>query len=358
MTRRKKRSHTLLFIFLVLILVLAFYANLKRKKSVLDGELSPMALTWERIVAEKILEQDLGLTHLRDSRILSHRMYEYLYPRRHTPEGLTNGILKILEDRGVEVRKVTVGAKTRDVSFEIASDDNLFAELICTPDMSTSSGKICLIIDDFGYSLNGVVRDFLKLGVPATFSVLPGHTYSGQIAALAQQAGFEIMVHMPMESKGGHSGEEEFMLRRGQTRGEIQSRLRKAFLEIPQAKGVNNHQGSGATESRRMMRTVAEVLRAEGKYFVDSRTTAKSVAVAQMQREDVSVAVRHVFIDFEDEPDTVRHQLTLLASKARENRMAIGIAHPRGNTFEVLRQEIPRLRLEGFDFVYASAIVQ
>ncbi|MEE9168007.1 MAG: divergent polysaccharide deacetylase family protein [Candidatus Neomarinimicrobiota bacterium] len=353
-----KRDHSFLFVLLVLILLLAFYINVKRQKGLLDRELSPTASAWDRVVREKTLEKTLGLFFIRNSKSLTGRVYEFLYPRRYTPEGISNSVPRILKDRDVGVGKVTISKKTRDVTFVLGSREKPFAELVCTPDMSTHAGKICLIIDDFGYSLNSIVNDFLELGVPATFSVLPGHAFSSRVADLAHDAGFEVMVHMPMESSDHRAGEEEFILKAGQKESEIRSRLRRAFLEIPHAQGVNNHQGSDATENRRLMRTVAEVLRAERKYFVDSRTSSKSVAVEQMQRADVPVAVRHVFLDYEDDEETVLNQLTVLEEKAREVGVAVGIAHPREKTLAAFRREISRLSEEGFEFVFASEIVR
>ncbi|MFQ6615398.1 MAG: divergent polysaccharide deacetylase family protein [Fidelibacterota bacterium] len=129
-------------------------------------------------------------------------------------------------------------------------------------------------------------------------------------------------------------------------------------MDIPFSKGVSNHQGSDATESRRIMRAVAEVLRAEGKYFVDSKTTPNSVAVQEMERAGVPVSARNVFIDFEDEAETIEKQVALLARTARENGVAVGVGHPRKNTLRVLREQIPLLERQGFNLVLSSAVVQ
>lgn len=357
MVRTKKRNLVPYFFLLIFILLLVLTYYLKQQKVLFDPRIAPMVSAWDSIIEHKNLEKEFGFTYVRFSKKFSHRVYEFLYPRRYTSERVIEKVTRLLSDRGINTGKISIRESGRDVTFMLGSENKLFAELICTADMSTYAGKICLIIDDFGYNLNGVVQSFLEMDISATFAVLPGHAYTRKVADLADKAGFEVMVHMPMESRDYRVGEDRFILKRGLTKKEIRQRLRNALLEIPQAKGVNNHQGSSVTESRRMMKEVAEVLKLEGKYFVDSRTSARSVVVDQMKRADVLVAERTVFIDYEDNQEVVKKQMKLLEKSAREMGIAIGIAHPRENTLKVFQREIPLLKDEGFDFVFASEVV-
>ena len=61
-------------------------------------------------------------------------------------------------------------------------------------------GNIVIIIDDFGYRDDNVSEGFLLLDANLTFAVIPGHNNSKVFAAKAKQRGFEVIVHMPMES--------------------------------------------------------------------------------------------------------------------------------------------------------------
>ena len=54
---------------------------------------------------------------------------------------------------------------------------------------------------------------------------------------------------------------------------------RKALLEVPYRKGVNNHMGSRFTADRDLMRVLLKPVKDRGLFFVDSRTTAKTVAL-------------------------------------------------------------------------------
>ena len=73
-------------------------------------------------------------------------------------------------------------------------------------------GNIVIIIDDFGYRDDIVSEGFLSLDADITFAIIPGHQNSKVFAAKADQNGYEVIVHMPMESTNETRGEKEYKL--------------------------------------------------------------------------------------------------------------------------------------------------
>ncbi|MFQ6608177.1 MAG: divergent polysaccharide deacetylase family protein [Fidelibacterota bacterium] len=218
-------------------------------------------------------------------------------------------------------------------------------------------GIICFIIDDFGYNISDVVRSFIHLDIPLTCSILPGHPYSRRIARLAHEARHQVIVHMPMETHDHRAGEESYIITRAMTEEEIRTRVRSAFQKLPQAEGMNNHQGSLATENRRVMQILADELKSLGKYFIDSRTTKKTLAEEVMKAVGVPTERRRIFLDNENDLRYIKKQIEQLARIAKSEGVAIGIGHPRKKTLQAIRQMIPVLREQGFHFGYASAAV-
>ena len=151
-------------------------------------------------------------------------------------------------------------------------------------------GNIVIIIDDFGYRDDNVSEGFLSLDADLTFAVIPGHQNSKVFAAKADQNGYEVIVHMPMESTNETRGEKEYMLTTSMTSNEIESRVEEVISEFPEAVGMNNHQGSKATSDKRIMNILSNVLKRHGKYFIDSRTTSETVAEITMRFRGVHVA--------------------------------------------------------------------
>ena len=161
-------------------------------------------------------------------------------------------------------------------------------------------GNIVIIIDDFGYRDDHVSEGFLSLDADITFAVIPGHQNSKVFAAKADQKGYEVIVHMPMESTNETRGEKEYKLTTSMTSDEIESRVEEVISEFPEAVGMNNHQGSKATTDKRIMNIVGNVLKRHGKYFIDSRTSSETVAETTMRSRGVPTIRRHVFLDNED----------------------------------------------------------
>lgn len=224
-------------------------------------------------------------------------------------------------------------------------------------DDKKNANIIVLVIDDFGYRNDSISDGFLDLPVPITCAVLPGHNQSSRFAKKAINAGKEVIVHMPMQSAITSSGEDEFKLKIGMTSEEIEWRLNEALNEIPEAVGINNHQGSKATTDGKVMAVVASVLKNKNKFFLDSRTSSKTVGENTMRSVGVPTARRHIFLDNDLSIENISKQLDKLVAVAEKKGLAIGIGHVKGNTLKVLEEEIPALVEQGFEFKFLSQVV-
>ena len=220
-----------------------------------------------------------------------------------------------------------------------------------------SAGKIAIIIDDFGYRNDAVSDGFLKLKTKLTYAVIPGHEHSRHMSKKAKMEGFEVIVHMPMGSNIPSIGEEEYRLISSMTSLEIEQRVEKVLQHLPEAVGMNNHQGSKATVDLRVMNVLGTVLKQNGKYFLDSRTTKYTQAETVMRSLDVPSGRRDVFLDNDFDEDLIRLQFQELADKARKHGFAVGIGHAKQHTLNVLSREIPKLEKEHFEFVFVSEVV-
>lgn len=132
------------------------------------------------------------------------------------------------------------------------------------------------------------------------------------------------------------------------------------FLQnVPGAVGVNNHQGSQATSDPALMRELMPVLRDRHLFYIDSRTTAATVAYDTAQSSGVPSAFRNVpFLDDVAEVGAVRKQLELALRDAREKGQAVAIGHPHPATLEALREILPKAQSEGVELTFASNLVR
>ena len=162
---------------------------------------------------------------------------------------------------------------------------------------------------------------------------------------------------MPMENIGKTYGEEEYVLMSYFQEDEIKERINKAFSHLPEAVGLNNHQGSRGTADVRIMTILAHEIKANKKFFVDSRTTRNSVAESTMRKYGVPTNKRDIFLDNDLEEEKIRNQMLKLADLAERKGIAIGIGHVKPHTLAVLQREIPDLQKKGFRFEFVSKLV-
>lgn len=115
--------------------------------------------------------------------------------------------------------------------------------------------------------------------------------------------------------------------------------------------------GSRLTENSEAMAAVLEVLRERKMFFVDSRTSASSVAVVEADRKGVPAISRDVFLDNVREVPAIAREIRKLAGVARRRGSAVGICHPYPETLAALRQEAEVLREQGIDVVSVSQLL-
>ena len=212
------------------------------------------------------------------------------------------------------------------------------------------------MIDDVGDRLD-LGRRAVALPAPVTLAFLPHTTFAARLAHAAHAAGKEVMLHLPMESviprplgPGGitlHMDEAQF------------SRTLEADLAaIPHVRGVNNHMGSLLTPHPGHMSWLMARLRARGDlYFIDSRTTASSVAPAVAREHGVPHLVRDVFLDPDPTPARIEAQWRQAVALARTHGRAVVIGHPYPDTLALLERELPRLAAQGCRVVAPSALI-
>ena len=218
-------------------------------------------------------------------------------------------------------------------------------------------GMIGIVIDDFGYRNDEISEGFLDLDANLTYAIIPGHRYSTSFGEKAVNAGYEVIVHMPMENTGKTYGEEDFVLMTKMDNETIIRRLNNALKEIPTAIGMNNHQGSKASADQSVMSNVAKVMKENGLFFLDSRTTVETIGETTMEVFGVPTARRNIFLDNEDDEEKIERQLMKLVKRSEELGAAIGIGHVKPKTLNVLSDQIPKLMKKGYEFEFVSKML-
>jgi len=216
--------------------------------------------------------------------------------------------------------------------------------------------RLAIILDDLG-SDRAAAESIFAMPYPLTISILPHHEHSKEIADEALQRGYQVMLHLPMQSLAKEAPE-KVELRPGMPAAEVQKLLADMLESVPNAVGVNNHQGSQATSDPALMEELMPAVRNLNLFYVDSRTTTATVAFETAKRDGVPAAFRNVpFLDDVQEVSAVRKQLQLALRGAKEKKSALAIGHAHPATLEALREFLPAAQGNGVQLVFASELV-
>ncbi|SEG79243.1 divergent polysaccharide deacetylase family protein [Marinobacterium lutimaris] len=213
--------------------------------------------------------------------------------------------------------------------------------------------KLVLIIDDMGLSLERG-RAALALPGPITYAVLPFRPHSRELSLEATSEGKEVILHAPMENMR-HLKLGPGALTPQQSREQMQQQLNAALDSIPEAIGVNNHMGSLLTQLDEPMSWVMEVIHNRGLFFIDSRTTADTRAMAVAHSAGVPSVERNVFLDNDLSVEAITHEFQRAVDLALTEGRAVVIGHPHPQTISVLQTMLPTLGELGIVQMSAAA---
>ena len=261
---------------------------------------------------------------------------------------------EISEDRKLGTGEVLIyrnGSLVAVMQFEVGE------QIVLPPPVLTTKPRIAIIMDDLGRSLP-IAQQLIDLDLTVTLSILPGEPMATEVALLASRSGQEVMIHVPMEPQSypkTNPGKDALLL--GQSEQEVRQRLALMLKQVPYASGANNHMGSRYTEYASGMHTVLEMMRDNGLFFIDSRTTSSSIVKREADRVGVPTAVRDVFLDNVAEVEAIRVEIRRLVRRAKKNGTAVGICHPYPETIAALRMEQKQLQDTSLELVFASKLV-
>src|SRR3989304_6074690 len=176
------------------------------------------------------------------------------------------------------------------------------------PEPPVYKEKIAIVIDGIGYD-NKILKKFVDLGIPLTFSILPDQKFSTRIAKEARSLNYEVMLHLPMEPRNPERNPGNGTIVTRMSQDETLKQLSEEIESVPYIAGVNNHMGSLLTENQDVMNIILEDLHKRGLFFIDSRTSPRSVAYETARRIGVRSGRRDVFLDNKADIGSIKGQV-------------------------------------------------
>lgn len=222
-----------------------------------------------------------------------------------------------------------------------------------------SEPKIAFIIDDIG-NYNIGAYELKKLGIPVTASVLPDSPHGFKEAEWIGKYNLKALIHLPMQPKKDlyNHVENGRVISLTSTDKEIEDLIRRAKTIVPNAEGLNNHQGSLITSDAAVMRRVLKIIKSEGLFFVDSRTDFDTKGFKLAKQLNIKTAERDVFLDHTRTYKHSMFQIKRLVQIAKKDGKAIAIGHPFESTFQAIKDSLNFIRSEGIRIVFVRELLE
>jgi polysaccharide deacetylase 2 family uncharacterized protein YibQ len=216
---------------------------------------------------------------------------------------------------------------------------------------------IAIIIDDLGQQRD-LSLAVTRLPGPIACSILPHTPWAKVVAESAMQNGKEVMLHLPLQAMEMDRPASTGEISLDNSRVELRQILAADLASVPGVSGINNHMGSLITRHPGHMSWLMAEIAATGElFFVDSYTTAQSVAQSAALEHGVPTARRQVFLDDAPGVANLETEYARLLQLAREQGFAIAIGHPYPQTTAFLQQKLPMLADEGIVLVPVADLI-
>ena len=221
-----------------------------------------------------------------------------------------------------------------------------------------SGGKIAIIIDDWGQSTANC-KYLREIPAPLAVSILPGLRHTRDVANCAKLDHKLTMLHLPLEALHNYdSYPPDYVIKTTMTPELVSKIVDEDLAQLPSIEGVNNHMGSKATEDAPLMRLIFKKIKKKGLFFVDSMTARNTVCAGLADEMGLPFGKRDIFLDNTNTREAITKQIMALAQRARRRGYAVAIGHDRHLTMQMLKEEIPLLKKQGFQFVSIKELLK
>ena len=216
---------------------------------------------------------------------------------------------------------------------------------------------VAVVVTKLGLKAQVSQQAIESLPAAVTFALSPYAQDPQKWADRAHADGHELLLMVPMEPQDyprNDPGPDTLKVEAA-TAENIQS-LHAVMDAFGGYMGVINHMGSRFTASRDAVRPILKEVGSRGLMFLDARVTSYSAAGRMAKEFAMPYAVNNRFIDATVSADAIDDKFADLATIAKNNGVAVGIAEPLPVTLERIQYWRGRLAADGVALVPLSAV--
>ncbi|MFH1378645.1 MAG: divergent polysaccharide deacetylase family protein [bacterium] len=274
------------------------------------------------------------------------------------PAGYAEKLTEVVHAAGCNVYRSTIQGNR--FIFEAGQNKQILHRLIFTflrekkPDIVYAA----IVISGVGFDKD-LIDQFLELGIPLTFAVIPQEQHAQSISEYIHRHGGEIIVSMPMEPKEYpkiNPGPNALLC--SMENEKIQEKFFDNLYSLPFAVGISNYMGSSFLEDEEKVEVLLSSVQQSGLFYVDTRTVSNSFIPDLSKKLNLSLLVIDVFLDDEDDMRYIKQQLQVLANRSKQMNTAVGIGRvDKKYTALAIKKSLQYFKYQGIEFVTLSELL-
>lgn len=258
-----------------------------------------------------------------------------------------------LESGSLQMKEVLKGDQKEIVYSDSKGNEKLILEInYFTPP------KLAILIDDVGMNTKTTTY-FKKIDRPLSFATIPYLPKTNQATKILKDAGFEVILHMPMEGSNDILNRRTVgLIKPSMTEKEIYDKFDGAIENLGAVKGFNNHMGSRFTNDPEKMRSLLSYVKKKEMFFIDSNTNSKREGYKIAKELDIPTYYTSYFIDNSHKKEDIMEAIKVSVRLAMERDKVLVIGHYRKETAEAIYEMLDYIEDEGVELVSISEVLE
>jgi polysaccharide deacetylase 2 family uncharacterized protein YibQ len=223
----------------------------------------------------------------------------------------------------------------------------------------SKTGKIAFLLEDFGFEADQTTIDYLSFDKPLTIGLVPAKAKSDWTAKIAKNYHKEIVIELPMEPLVPLAAAYKVpMIMVNHAAPQIDAFIEAAAKSLPDFSGFSNLYGSRFLEDTRVTTIMLEDVKQHHAYFVDTRSTDKSVAPALALQTGVPCATVDFRIGKKTGERGIDSLVTSYIQYAQKMGTALVSSSPTPALIKVLKKRKDAFGHSGIELVYVSELAK
>jgi polysaccharide deacetylase 2 family uncharacterized protein YibQ len=251
-------------------------------------------------------------------------------------------------DRDCKLRFVSSIADEPPVLLDLFSSSRYFAR----------SARLAILVSEFGFSADQTTVEYLSFSDPLTVSLAPSRKLASWTAEISNEYKKEIVVLLPMEplkKNDVRSGLKPIMVDYAEAK--IRDLIKNAAESAPNFAGFGNLSGARVLADSRVMDIVFSEVKKRHGYFIEDKSTRKSVAALFAKKFSVPITTVDCKVDTSLKSAQIQELLRRSTVEAQKRGLYIISTRATPQFIRALKSELPYLRKNGIKLSYLSELL-